>query len=90
MTEWTKDASGKTIVNPLIDQHCVTIPAEEGVGMRLQYLVEGDDLAAPSGNMQLLMTPAQARELAHALLKAARGAGVGLTIERAPKPNQLY
>jgi hypothetical protein len=68
--DWKKDESGNLSVNPLVGYSSL-IAAETAIAVRLDYLVHGDQFETPSGNVQLVITPPQAQELARALLTAA-------------------
>jgi hypothetical protein len=68
--EWKKDDAGNISVNPLVG-YSTMIAAGTAIGVKLDYLVEGDKFEAPSGGVQLVITPPQAQELARALLTAA-------------------
>jgi hypothetical protein len=68
--DWKKDANGDFAVNPLAG--CtVLIAAETAICLKVDYLVEADERGKPSGNLQLIVTPLQAQQLAQALLNAA-------------------
>jgi hypothetical protein len=68
--DWKKDARGNISVNPLVG-FSTMIAAETAIGVKLDYLVDGDKFEKPSGGLQLVLTPSQAEELAQALLTAA-------------------
>lgn len=70
MDEWKKDASGNFIVNPLVG-YSTMIAATTAIAVKLDYLIDGDQFETPSGNLQLILTPPQAQQLAQALLSAA-------------------
>ena len=67
---WKTDDKGQITVNPLASFELM-IAAQNAVGMRLDYLNPGDLMAAPSGIMQIALTPRQAQQLGQALLDAA-------------------
>jgi hypothetical protein len=68
--DWKKDAGGNFLTSPLVG-YSTLIAAETAICLKLDYLVEGDRFEKPSGNLQLVVTPVQAQELAQALLRAA-------------------
>ncbi|HEY0236046.1 MAG TPA: chemotaxis protein [Afipia sp.] len=67
---WKTDDKGQITVNPLASFELM-IAAQSAVGVRLDYLNPGDLMAAPSGIMQIALTPRQAQQLGQALLDAA-------------------
>ena len=68
--DWKKDETGNIIVNPLVG-YSTMIAAETAIGVKFDYLIHGDQFERPSGNVQLVITPIQAQQLAQALLSAA-------------------
>lgn len=67
---WTKDDQGQITVSPLASFELM-IAAQNAIGVKLDYLNPGDLMAAPSGIMQIALTPRLAKQLGQALLDAA-------------------
>ncbi|MBN8955260.1 MAG: chemotaxis protein [Rhizobiales bacterium] len=78
--DWTHDREGNIEVRPLVG-YATMIAAETAIAFRLQFLQPGDQFETPSGSVQLIVTPPQARELARALQNAAE------KIEKQPVPS---
>ena len=74
MVNWVKDDADKLIVSPLVDHGALAVVTEEGVVLNLGFLTEGDDIDVPTGQVQLIMTVAQARELMSSIASAVRSA----------------
>ncbi len=67
---WKTDDQGQITVNPLASYELM-IAAQNAVGVKLDYLNPGDLMAAPSGILQIALTPRLAQQLGQALLDAA-------------------
>lgn len=74
MVNWVKDDSEKLIVSPLVDHEALAVVTEQGVVLNLVFLMDGDDLDVPTGQSQIIMTVAQAKELVNSILSAVRSA----------------
>jgi hypothetical protein len=70
LEDWKKDDQGQITVNPLSSFEMM-IAAQSAIGVRLDYLNPGDLMAAPSGILQIALTPRLAKQLGQALLDAA-------------------
>ncbi len=70
LDDWKKDDQGHITVNPLASFEMM-IAAQNAIGVKLDYLNPGDLMAAPSGILQIALTPSLARQLGQALLDAA-------------------
>ncbi|MBX9712065.1 MAG: chemotaxis protein [Xanthobacteraceae bacterium] len=70
LDEWKKDEQGQITVNPLASFELM-IAAQNAIGVKLDYLNPGDLMAAPSGILQIALTPRLAKQLGQALLDAA-------------------
>ena len=68
--DWKKDDAGNISVSPLVGYGMATF-AESSIGLKLDFLIAGDQFEKPSGNLQLVLAPPQAIELAQALQRAA-------------------
>ena len=66
---WEKDEAGDIRMLPLFG-FSTLIAAEAAVGLRLDHFEDGDRPDAPSGALQLILTPLQASEIARALQSA--------------------
>jgi hypothetical protein len=68
--DWSTDGDGNIIVNPLVEYEMAT-PTGLGICVRLSVEVQTLERGTRVGNVQLAISPVQARELAYSLLDAA-------------------
>lgn len=68
--DWKKDGKGDISVHPLMG-FATAVFAQSSIGVKLDFPLEGDRIETPSGNLQLVLTPHQAIEIAQALQRAA-------------------
>jgi hypothetical protein len=68
--DWSTDGDGNIIINPLVEYEMAT-PTGLGICVRLSVEVQTLERGTRVGNVQLAISPVQARELAYSLLDAA-------------------
>jgi hypothetical protein len=68
--DWSTDGDGNIIINPLVRYEMAT-PTGLGICVRLAVAVQTIERGTRMGNVQLSISPVQARELAYSLLDAA-------------------
>lgn len=66
---WDRDHKGDIIVHPLVGYETMIVESK-ALALRLPFMVRGDVQTRPSGNLQLILNPADAREFAHDILAA--------------------
>lgn len=66
---WDKDDKGDIIIHPLVGYETMIVESR-ALALRLPFMIKGDVQTKPSGNLQLIINPADARQFAHDILAA--------------------
>ncbi len=69
---WDTDTSGENVMMLPLSGFAVLLADDAAIGVKLDYFAEGDRPDAPSGRLQLILTPQQAHDLGRAIRNVAQ------------------